>query len=326
MAISIAMAQQTSPVEINYIKSKPTEMLDWNEALEPGEETCATDAGSACSSDAESISSVASNERPRAHLTLGLRNIRKQKQFRGTALETIPGTPVASQKCWGAEEADDTESDDCKTAPATDVIALPPPRSPKRSGRPAPIAVEPRLNATFVNKFGTVPVQSSTFSPKKRVRQGAGAADSSLINAVRCGVFGTVPAPANQKSKRSDKTTTPVSDEAGVQSPKKRSKEATMAKARRDGVPLKVRLPDHLASVPFNSSFDLTLPMKKRPVYADAAPDALDSLKKADQTMPVKKCVSPFFLQELPATGASLTAVIVKMDARSSPSGLVRAR
>lgn len=74
--------------------------------------------------------------------------------------------------------------------------------------------------------------------------------------------------------------------------------DATMAKAKRIGVPLKLKLPDQLAPAAIRS-FDHSTPMKKRPVFAEiAGRDPTNALLRLDPNMPVKKRVPGFLLEE----------------------------
>jgi len=80
--------------------------------------------------------------------------------------------------------------------------------------------------------------------------------------------------------------------------PKKQARDATMAKARRNGVPLKVKLPESLAPATIRG-FDYLTPMKKRPVFADVAgPEPANALLRLEPGMPVKKRVPSFLLVE----------------------------
>lgn len=70
-----------------------------------------------------------------------------------------------------------------------------------------------------------------------------------------------------------------------------------MAKARRSGVPLKVKLPDHLTVA--IEGFDPCTPMKKRPVFAEfAGPEAEAAMRNLEPGVPVKKRVPVFVLEE----------------------------
>jgi len=101
MVASIAMAQQGYPVEINDIKSTPTEMLDRDEAMEPGEDSnnvkqdMSIDAYGRESAEETCATNVGSALRARLSLDVNLLQKQQQKQFCGTQVSS-PG------KNWGA--------------------------------------------------------------------------------------------------------------------------------------------------------------------------------------------------------------------------------
>jgi hypothetical protein len=71
-----------------------------------------------------------------------------------------------------------------------------------------------------------------------------------------------------------------------------------MYRAKEEGVPLKVKLPEHLAPVSAGG-FDLSMPIKKRPVFADVAgPGAAEALQLMESTLPVKKHVPSYVLED----------------------------
>jgi hypothetical protein len=71
-----------------------------------------------------------------------------------------------------------------------------------------------------------------------------------------------------------------------------------MYRAKREGVPVKVKLPEHLAPVSAGG-FDPSMPIKKRPVFADVAgPGAAEALQLLDPTIPVKKRVPGYVLED----------------------------
>merc|ERR1712187_668125 len=125
------------------------------------------------------------------------------------------------------------------------------------------------------------------------------------------GVFGTVPATQVPRSpKRRSKATAPceavgvdptmleAARGANATTPKTRARDATIAKARRGGVPLKVKLPDYLNAVVIRG-FDPCLPIKKRSVFGDiAGPEDAAALQHLEPDMPVKKRLPSFFFEE----------------------------
>jgi hypothetical protein len=92
------------------------------------------------------------------------------------------------------------------------------------------------------------------------------------------------------------------------ESPKKRAREATLAKAKHNGIPVKIALPANVA--PVSRSFDHTLPVKKRPVFAEAlGPESVAALRKMESGMPVKKRIPTFLVEHTPvAIQASLVS------------------
>lgn len=82
-----------------------------------------------------------------------------------------------------------------------------------------------------------------------------------------------------------------------VVSPSKGARGATLAKAKRESRPLKVRLPKHhgaVLSVPLNPE----VPVKKRPPFPKDGDAAAAAMERLDPRTPVKKQVSAFLLEE----------------------------
>jgi hypothetical protein len=82
-----------------------------------------------------------------------------------------------------------------------------------------------------------------------------------------------------------------------VVSPSKGARGATLAKAKRESRPLKVRLPKNngaALSVPLNPE----LPVKKRPPFSKDCELAAAAMERLDPKAPVKKQVSAFLLEE----------------------------
>mmetsp|Transcript_18259 Transcript_18259/g.30220 ORF Transcript_18259/g.30220 Transcript_18259/m.30220 type:complete len:150 (-) Transcript_18259:30-479(-) len=145
--------------------------------------------------------------------------------------------------------------------------------------------------------LSTAPITPCPRSPKRRAPQATAMAVMSDAETSGCGaaagIFGTVPA-------------------AVPQSPKKRAREALFASAKREGIPLKVKLSDLEAGL--RRSMNPALPAKKRPVFAEfAGSEAALALRRLEPGMPVKKCVPSFLLEDPPR-------------AMRPPPGLVMAR
>jgi len=93
---------------------------------------------------------------------------------------------------------------------------------------------------------------------------------------------------------------TPAQCEQRSPSPKKRAGELTLSSAKKEGLPLKIRLPDDLC-VELPRSLNPTLPAKKRPAFPDVAgSEPVMALRKMAPDMPVKKCVPQFVFEEPP--------------------------
>lgn len=213
-----------------------------------------------------------------------------------------------------------------------DVPVLPRPRSPKRRTKmpPPPIIVDesisttqfavggPCVTAVATGPFGTAPAVATERHATLKQQE----APLPWVTAVRCGQFGTIPAPTHAAvppmsvtSPKSPKRrmreaalaatvtvgpTTPSPSKQQVASPKKRAGEAMLAGAKRDGVPLKIRLPDDLI-VKIPTSVNASLPLKKRPVFKDVAGSIpAMALRKIEPGMPVKKRVPNFIFEEPP--------------------------
>lgn len=76
----------------------------------------------------------------------------------------------------------------------------------------------------------------------------------------------------------------------------KRRREATLARARREGVPLKARMPDYCVHF---RPLDPMLPAKKRPPFPELAGLTGNALNLRPD-MPAKKNVTKFLLQDFP--------------------------
>jgi len=76
-------------------------------------------------------------------------------------------------------------------------------------------------------------------------------------------------------------------------SPKRRARQAMLEKARSEGIPLKVRIPEEMAKN--LRSLDYTIPAKKRPPVWPGM-DFGSAVNLLDPQLPAKKCLSPFLL------------------------------
>jgi len=254
----------------------PVQSGKWDAPVERDEETCTTDAGSESGSEAESISSLASTgERCERKLTLGLERPlrhRKKAQFTGS-LETIPGTPIA---------ADSVAADEPKQ---TQFYFPPGLHSHNDESRPEcqrPVAAKKNANVTSfaVSRFGTAPAPSTTSAAQASSQRTSGV----HANVKKCGSFGTVPIAANAS--------------------KTQPRQGSLAKAKLKGLPLKVQLPEHLASVAFRRGIDVTQPMKKKPVFEEIVGDeAQEALHSLELSMPVKKRLSQYFYEDVCSSG-----------------------
>mmetsp|Transcript_34328 Transcript_34328/g.61848 ORF Transcript_34328/g.61848 Transcript_34328/m.61848 type:complete len:441 (-) Transcript_34328:150-1472(-) len=206
-AVQISLPEVSVPEEMECSKGQEEER---------GLETATTDIGSGSESDSFFSSTEASDSRceqsgslsTRGPLGLRRRTApRLRGHFGGTHLETIPGTPVASDVCGqpfpvqssegeptchevaapfqpDTTDESETEMSGRLLQPMTsggasdDVPALPRPRSPKRRPRPDALCItepneptmKPAVNAVALGPFGTVPALPPPRSPKRRAR------------------------------------------------------------------------------------------------------------------------------------------------------------
>lgn len=175
----------------------------------------------------------------------------------------------------------------------------------------------PPVTAVAVTSFGTLPTDAA----KKVCTWSQQESSGTEVTAVRCSQFGTAPAPPRmgsqmwpprQKSpkRRTREAALAATETAGGQpvnlrerslSPKKRAGETMLAAAKKDGVPVKIRLPEDLA-VQLPKSLNPRMPAKKRPVFQEVAgPEPVMALRKMAPDMPVKKKVPHFVFEEPPA-------------------------
>jgi hypothetical protein len=92
-------------------------------------------------------------------------------------------------------------------------------------------------------------------------------------------------------------------------SPTRYARDRMLAKAKHEAMPVKVVLPDLAATCA--KMLDPTLPVKKKPAFADSLGDAANmSMHKLEPGIPAKKRVSTFLFTEPPhVTKALLTKV-----------------
>jgi len=83
-------------------------------------------------------------------------------------------------------------------------------------------------------------------------------------------------------------------------SPKRRAREAMLAKARQEALPLKVRPPAYAVQLSAPMHLDPMLPVKKRVMFAELAKITAAVMTKLDASEPVKKKPTDFLLAEPP--------------------------
>merc|ERR1719215_1455760 len=84
-------------------------------------------------------------------------------------------------------------------------------------------------------------------------------------------------------------------------SPKRRAREAMLARAKREALPLKVRMPAEAVDQLPRRDLDPAVPVKKRPVFAQLFPTITEAaLKKLQPGEPVKKRPTGFLLKDPP--------------------------
>eukprot|EP00929_Paragymnodinium_shiwhaense_P123424 TRINITY_DN9726_c0_g1_i1.p1 TRINITY_DN9726_c0_g1~~TRINITY_DN9726_c0_g1_i1.p1 ORF type:complete len:371 (-),score=66.97 TRINITY_DN9726_c0_g1_i1:206-1318(-) len=255
----------------------------------------------------------------------------RNRKFRGTPLETIPGTPVNIQG----------EIEFHTAAMHADVTGD---RSPKRRPRPAALSTvvtaTPAATALPLGPFGTSPVtqtsQTATFAGRTTGGMDPLVSSSPMISSQSVTLFsttptapnslafgspmgasflGTVPAvPTAASAPVTPQTTKPTlaalplkssapvgrsfSEPLAPHSPIRRAREAVLNSAKESGIPLKVRLPPH---VPRMQNLDPAKPVKKRPVLGDHATNIQnEELRRRAPENPIKKRVASFILADPP--------------------------
>lgn len=88
-------------------------------------------------------------------------------------------------------------------------------------------------------------------------------------------------------------------------SPKKRAREALLVKARREAVPLKVRVPVYDGQI--CKPLDSSLPVKKRPPFSELFESITAAAQNLHPENPAKKKLSAFLLEAPPSMSMMLT-------------------
>jgi len=93
------------------------------------------------------------------------------------------------------------------------------------------------------------------------------------------------------------------------QSPKKRQREITLDRARREKIPLKVRLPTYLPTPGKTSkTLDPELPAKKMPPFSECGvAAAAAALRRLEPDVPVKKHITEYYSVDPPRNAGMLT-------------------
>lgn len=246
----------------------------------------------------------------RGSLGRGL-DLSRRRLFRGTPLEPIPGTPVAANGTWGgtnagSQWAEDEDKDEGREATeeaeadaAVPILPLPPPRSPTKLRRQrfaaasgatpetCPASSPPGVWTTIASSVSADATAAAVCANAVQVSEDTSpeeANTSSTAPAAPCFLYGPV--------------------RMAPPSPRRRLREATLAKARQEGTPLKVRPPTGYA---FSAALLVqggvldagiaALPVKKRPIFEEAAGEgAAKALRDLEPGLPVKMVVHTRFL------------------------------
>mmetsp|Transcript_2335 Transcript_2335/g.6038 ORF Transcript_2335/g.6038 Transcript_2335/m.6038 type:complete len:299 (-) Transcript_2335:29-925(-) len=229
------------------------------------EEDETTDAGS----DQHELSEVGSSSEMGSRSsskggTAGGVSSRLRSKFRGTPLEPIPGTPA--------------NRDDFERAPGM-------PLKTKVDARSSPGV--PRRTASALRQQPRIPPPPAYCAP-------AALPASKPVPAPARGPKVLVPGPVRSSAPFSSD---PVS-------PKRRKREATLAKARKDGVPLKIGIPEHLAAIFAGVASPLTDPSavaKTTPPYPEFTGRTAEHLALGmEEKLPAKKNLIPWLTEDPP--------------------------
>lgn len=202
--------------------------------------------------------------------------------FSGTPLEPIPGSPpVSPQKrkaillAQAAAARRPCKADEAMPNGFRPPPGLSPPRRP-----PGQLGLPDRPK--------TVPTMVFTYEPPAPTQNSTSLGTSSSLPVLPYGS---------------------AMDGAPVASPKRYARDRMLAKAKHESMPVKVVLPELAASCA--KMLDPTLPVKKKPAFADSLGDAANmSMHKLEPGIPAKKRVSTFLFTEPPqVTKAELTKV-----------------
>lgn len=252
-----------------------------------------TDVGSCSGSDVESCSTDDACKPASSR--------RHPGSFVATQLEPIPGTPVASENRTGTGILEPQRfliPHSCSEESEPERIGVeliknsygnaplpPPPRSPKRRSRVAassiPQTSAPAVNAVILGSFGTMPSVPTPCSPKKHARAARDVATRAAVTVFRDGPFRTVPGVGISTSHRRSFI------------PKSHKKQV-----KYDDPPAKIPLPEHVAAN-LTCRLELTLPVKKRPVFGDATGEAATALLRMQPGIPIKKRVPSFLVEHM---------------------------
>lgn len=169
--------------------------------------------------------------------------------------------------------------------------------SPKKHRRPKlQFHIEPsKVRTPLVThpaSDSSVPAAARTRGSLLAVGALASTPCSNRVGAAIC-PWGTAGADASARTPAAHGKASTLPPPPGLPLPKKASREETLSRARKSGVPLKVRLPE--AAAAFALPLDPALPAKKRPAFQECARHGPQV--PLDPTMPVKKRV-PSFLEE----------------------------
>eukprot|EP00927_Polykrikos_kofoidii_P052922 TRINITY_DN4697_c0_g1_i1.p1 TRINITY_DN4697_c0_g1~~TRINITY_DN4697_c0_g1_i1.p1 ORF type:complete len:356 (-),score=57.37 TRINITY_DN4697_c0_g1_i1:157-1149(-) len=223
---------------------------------------------------------------------------RVRRCFKGTPLETIPGTPVAKsgqreQFLYGLPSSDGNISPlPCVSAPAvaTTMVSRDVPVKPPGVWTTSEVVWGKSVGGAVARNSVSMSICTESLRWPWHVSAGDTAAssdsDASSLSFTSAPplLYGRV------------LTASPVS-------PERRAREATIASAKWQGLPLKVRPPSGCDDLErrFNAAIakgiDTAGPVKKRPVFAEVAgemPAAI--LRNLQPNLPVKKIVPDFFL------------------------------
>eukprot|EP00927_Polykrikos_kofoidii_P052923 TRINITY_DN4697_c0_g2_i1.p1 TRINITY_DN4697_c0_g2~~TRINITY_DN4697_c0_g2_i1.p1 ORF type:complete len:339 (-),score=50.47 TRINITY_DN4697_c0_g2_i1:120-1136(-) len=224
--------------------------------------------------------------------------VRGRRRFKGTPLETIPGTPVAKsghleQFLYGLPSADGNIPPlPFASAPVveTTMVSRDIPVKPPGVWTTSEVAWDKTVGGAVAKKpiSRSISTESLCWPSHVSAREAAASSDSdtsavSLASAPPL-LYGRV-------------------SMASPLSPKRRAREATIARAKWQGLPLKVRPPSGCTDLEqrYNAAvakgIDVAAPVKKRPVFAEVAGEApAAALRNLQPGLPVKKVVPDFLV------------------------------